>query len=159
VNRIDPAQPRSTERRWAKPATGSREANVHLGEADRTEAEIRYGERTVDLARDFLQHCALADELVSRGKPAYDSDVLLQVAGAGIMTRLREVTNRLGARKTQPGGSTFMNDTPQVGWDRLRGLGSRTTHDYDDVDGELVWVALAEFVPKAEQAIRQAIGA
>lgn len=123
-----------------------------------TSGEARYGPRTYDLAQDFLEVCDKAARLMGRGRAAYDADETLQLASEALMTRFREIGNRLLAKKSQPGGAQLMADTPDIPWDDLRGIGNRTTHEYHALNYGIVWETLQRYVPIAATAIRQALG-
>jgi len=113
--------------------------------AENAEAEVihpldeAYGDRTTRALRDFLTHADMAAEVVSRGRPAYDSDLTLRLAAEAVTSRLGETVARLP--------DDFRRDHGAVPWRLIRATRNRIGHDYNVIDHALLWAALAEQVP------------
>jgi len=78
-----------------------------------------------------------AEQLVGRGREAYDEDALLRLAGERIVERagiiMIEVVGIDGIRERHP----------YVDWKGVIGMRQVLVHDYDVVDPEVVWDAMA----------------
>lgn len=94
-----------------------------------------HGERDRRALEDLVEFGALAEDLVARGKAAYDSDVQLQLAGEAIQHRVGEAVSRLSVE--------LVSDNPQIRFRAMRKARNKVAHNYQVVDPELVWNTLA----------------
>lgn len=86
-----------------------------------------------------------ADELSSLGRDRFDEDWILQDAAIMVLTQLGEKVKRLPR--------AFTSARPGVEWTKIAGMRDKLTHDYLDIDLELVWDALAREVPILRPAL------
>jgi len=81
--------------------------------------------------RDWLNR---ADQIVSRGRDAYENDALLQEAGDSLMMKLGEAAGRLSKGNVPP--------PPGVAWTDAIANRNWLIHQYDEVDRALTWQTL-----------------
>lgn len=112
--------------------------------------EQRYGPRAVESLNDIVSFAEDARVLMSRGKAAYDEDVLLRRAGEAIIHRLGEAVSRLP--------DDLRTNHPRVNWRGMRAMGNLVAHVYHDIDHHLVWNALADSLPADLAEIRGLLG-
>ncbi|HVA69751.1 MAG TPA: HepT-like ribonuclease domain-containing protein [Acidimicrobiales bacterium] len=86
-----------------------------------------------------------ADELSSLGRDRFDQEWILQDAAIMVLTQLGEEVKRLPR--------AFTSARPGVEWTKIAGMRDKLTHDYVDIDLELVWDALAREVPILRSAL------
>jgi uncharacterized protein with HEPN domain len=129
------------------PAEQHRQAGVHpaddapVTDDDELGALLaeRHGDRVRDTAMDLLEFGRTAARLVARGKPAYDADEALQLAGEAILRRIGEAVARLP--------DSFTSDHPVIEWRKMKQMRNIVAHDYARVDHEIVWTALEGKMP------------
>lgn len=102
--------------------------------------ETVYGRRARLSLLDFLDFAALGADLVSRGKPAYDGDVLLRLAGEAIVHKLGESVARLPA--------SLVEAHPEIPFRVMKAMRNLIAHEYDRTDAELVWATMSMDLPK-----------
>lgn len=106
-----------------------------------------YGERVIATLRDFLAFAEEAQAVVVReGRDAFFRSRALQLAAEALLQKLGEAVNRLP--------SEFRDDHPEVSWRPIRGMRNIVTHEYDQIDYELVWTALTVSLPKDVNAVQ-----
>lgn len=98
-----------------------------------------YGRRARLSMLDFLDFAWLAADLVSRGKPAYDGDVQLRLAGEAIVHKLGESVARLPAN--------LVADHPEIPFRAMKAMRNLIAHEYDRADAEIIWVTLSADLP------------
>lgn len=89
-------------------------------------------------------------ELVARGRDAYDSDRLLQLA----LERLCEIIGEAssGLSPVQRTG------TPEIPWRDIVRLRNLVAHHYHRVDPDLLWTVACEDIPKLHTALEKSGG-
>lgn len=105
-----------------------------------------HGDRDRHALEDLVEFGALAEDLVARGKAAYDSDVQLQLAGEAIQHRVGEAVSRLSVE--------LVSDNPQIRFRAMRKARNKVAHNYQVVDPELVWNTLALALPEEIAKVR-----
>jgi uncharacterized protein with HEPN domain len=106
----------------------------------------RYGERTARTLRDLLAFSGMAERLVARGKPAYDSDEHLRLAAEAVLHKIGEAAARLP--------DAFTADHPEIPWSAMKATRNIVAHDYEQVDYEIIWNALAIRLPRETATVR-----
>ena len=101
-----------------------------------TGQDIRLARTLQDLA-DFI---AMASEVTSRTRAAYDADVTLRLAGEAIVSRVGEAVGRLP--------DSFKNEHPEIPWRSIKGARNLTSHDYHRIDSRIIWQALSRDLPE-----------
>ncbi len=89
---------------------------------------------------DLLRFAEEAAELAARGRDAFESDRMLQLAGLAIIIRIGEAAGRVPPE--------VRAQHPQVAWRQIVGMRNRIVHDYDVVDYALVWEVIERHVPE-----------
>lgn len=87
----------------------------------------------------------LAEQIVQRGKSAYERDELVQEAGDAIMIKLGEAAKTLAARGVQ--------EPPGVRWSDAARNREKLVHHYAVTDRQLTWQALAVSLPAWKAAL------
>jgi uncharacterized protein with HEPN domain len=88
---------------------------------------------------DLVDFGRTAAELVDRGRDAYDSDRLLQLAGEAIVSRIGEAVSRLDPQ--------FLAAHPQVPFRSAKAMRNLVAHEYHRIDPALVWGVLDYRIP------------
>ena len=88
--------------------------------------------------------------IVTAGKDAFLRDRTRQLAAEAILHHLGEIVARLPAETVA--------DHPEVAWRAIRGMRNVVAHQYQSVDYEIVWTALAERLPGDASAIESIVG-
>lgn len=94
---------------------------------------------------DILARCHEAEQLVARGREAFETDVILRHAAKSIITDIGEAAKNLGDLAEQ---------IPGVPWRQIAGMRDRVAHRYFDVDYGVVWDTLISDLPILEAAVR-----
>ncbi|MFA5889535.1 MAG: HepT-like ribonuclease domain-containing protein [Actinomycetota bacterium] len=94
---------------------------------------------------DILDAVAAAAELVARGKPAWDEDRLLRLAGEAIIGRVADAAGRLP--------EDVMFAAGDVPWDDLRDIRILVDHIYHRIDYEILWRTLTEDLPHLQSCL------
>lgn len=90
---------------------------------------------------------SLAEDLVSRGKAAYDADIHLQLSGEMIQTKIGEAASRLS--------DALIESSPQIRFRVMKRARNLISHNYQIVDPEIVWNTLSVELPKDIAKIRE----
>lgn len=106
---------------------------------------LEYGEGTVVALRDFRGFAAQAARLVERGRPAFDSDEMLRLAGDAVVVRLGAAVTRMDDR--------FVVDHPELSLRLVKDMPNLVAHEYDAVMPALVWNALERELPIIDELI------
>ena len=88
-----------------------------------------------------------ADELASLGRDRFDHDWIVQDAAVTVLTQIGEEVKRLP--------KTFTSARANIEWSKIAGMRDKLTHDYVDIDHELVWGALVRGVSTLRGALDQ----
>jgi uncharacterized protein with HEPN domain len=118
-------------------------------EEKRANDEKKKNERlpqTLDAMKSSLDK---GDELASLGRERFDHDWIVQDAAITVLTQIGEEVKRLP--------KTFTSAHLGVEWTKIVGMRDKLTHDYVDIDLELVWDALAQDVPNLRLALSSAL--
>jgi uncharacterized protein with HEPN domain len=106
-----------------------------------------FGERDWQALEDLSMFGSLAEDLVSRGKAAYDADVHLQLSGEMIQTKIGEAVSRLS--------DALIEASPQIRFRAMKRARNLISHNYQIVDPEIVWNTLSVELPKDITKIRE----
>lgn len=97
----------------------------------------RSGEKVL---ADLLDSADAGAELVARGRPAFDEDRLLRLAGEAVVGRIGEAARKLLA--------VFGEELPQdIPWSDAVGARIIVDHAYHRVDYDVIWSTLERDVP------------
>lgn len=111
-----------------------------------SESSERQRDRTVAILKDLIRLTDTAARLVARGKSVYDSDEAVRLAAEAILHKIGEAVARL------PDG--FVAAHPDVAWRSMKATRNIVAHQYDQVDYEIIWNALARRLPIEADRIR-----
>ena len=99
----------------------------------------RWDLKTEAALADLADFAAMADEITSRGRGAYDDDITLRLAGEAVVSRTGEAAKRLS--------DDYRNAHPKVPWRAIRGTRNLVAHEYDLIDHAANWEVLATGLP------------
>jgi uncharacterized protein len=100
------------------------------------------------LERDHIEEAGdAAQELVARGKDAWDADRLLRLAGEAVIGRIADAANRLPQEVKAA--------VPEIPWEDLRDIRIVVDRIHHRVDPGALWVTLAEDVPELVDRLRR----
>lgn len=106
---------------------------------------------TPERLRDIIDAIRTADELRPGTRSEFDWDLKTQLA----MTRLVEIVGE-AANHVSP---LVQRAHPEVPWRQIIGMRHRITHDYFEVDLEILWsvltVELTALLPQVEQILAE----
>ncbi len=104
--------------------------------------------RPVDkLVADLVDAVRAAEELVERGRRAYDTDRILRLAGEAVVGRIGDAAAKLR--------DVVGEDLPEeVPWDDVIANRIIVDHVYHRVDYQLLWNTLERDVPALGAAVR-----
>ncbi len=86
------------------------------------------------------------EEIVQRGKDAYQADALLQEAGDSLMMKVGEAANRLSRLSVlEPDG---------VDWAIAVANRNFLVHQYDEIDRQLTWLTLSRDLPSWDDSLQ-----
>ena len=97
-------------------------------------------ERRARTLQDLADFIAMANEVTSRTRAAYDTDITLRLAGEAIMNRVGEAISRLP--------EDFKQAHAQVPWRSIRGARNLTAHEYHRIDHQVIWQTLERDLPE-----------
>jgi uncharacterized protein with HEPN domain len=97
-------------------------------------------ERIKHALSDILEAAAAAGRLVQRGRGAFDADEMLRLAAEAITQRIGEAVGRL----PEP---FLVEHAAVASWRAIRGMRNVVTHEYQRIDYDLLWRALARRLP------------
>jgi len=80
-----------------------------------------------------------AAELIARGRTAWNSDVLLRLAGEAVIGRIADAANRLP--------NEVKAALPGVPWEDIRDIRILVDHAYHRIDYDTLWQTLRDDVP------------
>lgn len=103
--------------------------------------------RVDKLLADLEATAASAAKIVAFGSPAFeapDGD-LLRLAAKALLIDLSSFADRLP--------ETYRAAHPDVPWRSIRALRNFLAHDYDGTDYRIVWVAIADDLPRIAAAL------
>ncbi|QLQ10874.1 MAG: DUF86 domain-containing protein [Nocardioidaceae bacterium] len=89
--------------------------------------------------QDILAFGREAEDLVSRGRSTYDSDVMLQRAAQMICLSLGEAAKRLS--------DEVMQAHPGIRFRMMVALRDKVAHGYQILDTQVIWDTIATAVP------------
>jgi len=98
--------------------------------------------KTLDAMRKSLDK---ASEIASLGRDRFDEDWIVQDAAIMVLTQIGEEVKRLP--------KTFTSARLNIEWSKIAGMRDKLTHDYDDIDHELVWDALVHDISTLCEAL------
>lgn len=102
--------------------------------------------RVIRTLQDLLAFGDMAERLVARGRSEYDSDETLRLAAEAILHKIGEAVARLP--------TDFVETHPEVSWRAMKGARNVVAHQYEQVDYQIVWNALARRLPDEINLIR-----
>lgn len=104
--------------------------------------------RDLDTLDLLITACDMAADIVSRGRAAYDSDLVLRLASEAVVNRLGEGIGRLT--------DTLLAATPEgIPTELVRGMRNRVVHEYQRIDYGLVWNTLERDIPRVRPVFVQ----
>lgn len=89
--------------------------------------------------QDIVDFGAMASDLVGRGRQAYDSDRMLQLAAEAVIARIGEAVGRLDP--------TFVSSHPEVPFRQAKETRNLVSHMYHRIDPGVLWDTLVEDIP------------
>lgn len=107
----------------------------------------QYGEDTVTALRDFRGFAAQAARLVARGRPAFDADEMLRLAGDAVVVKLGAAVARMDER--------FVADHPDLQLRLVKDMRNLVAHEYDAIRPAIVWNALERELPAIDELIAE----
>jgi uncharacterized protein with HEPN domain len=110
----------------------------------------RYGDASVVALRDFRGFAAQAARLVERGRPAFDSDEMLRLAGDAVVVKLGAAVARVDER--------LVADHPELMLRLVKDMRNLVAHEYDAIRPAIVWNALERELPIIDELIGGLIG-
>ncbi len=102
--------------------------------------------RALDDLEDFVEQAA---RLVSRGKPAWDADEFLRLAGEAVIHRIGEAVARLDRDDPE-----LVAAHPEISWRAMKGMRNVVAHQYGSIDHQILWNALAISLPVEASRLR-----
>ena len=84
-------------------------------------------------------------EIATLGRARFDNDWMVQDAAITVLTQIGEEVKRLP--------KTFTSARPNIEWTKIARMRDKLTHDYVDIDHELVWDALVQDIPTLRAAL------
>jgi uncharacterized protein with HEPN domain len=106
---------------------------------------VTLDDRTLRTLHDFRRFAAQAARLVERGRPAYDEDEMLRLAGDAIVVKLGESVARLP--------EAFLADHPELPLRLIKDMRNLVANEYVAIRPALVWNALERELPAVDAAI------
>ena len=100
-----------------------------------------------DTLDDIEDVAEAAEDLVGRGRNAWDEDRLLRLAGEAVIGRITDASNRLP--------DDVKAAVPDVPWDDIRDIRILVDHIYHRVDYDSLWQTLATDVPDLLARLRR----
>ena len=100
-----------------------------------------------DTLDDIEDVAEAAEDLVGRGRDAWDEDRLLRLAGEAVIGRIADASNRLP--------DDVKAAVPDVPWDDIRDIRILVDHIYHRVDYDSLWQTLATDVPDLLSHLRR----
>jgi uncharacterized protein with HEPN domain len=82
---------------------------------------------------------------VRRGRKAFDGDPLLQRAAKNIVSEIGEAAKAIPA--------SVLETIPGVPWRAVKGMRDKVTHDYPEVDLDILWDTLVTSIPAVAERI------
>lgn len=105
----------------------------------------QYGDETIAALRDFCGFAAQGARLVARGRPAFDSDEMLRLAGDAVVVKLGAAVARMDER--------FVTDHPDLQLRLVKDMRNLVAHEYDAIRPGIVWNALERELPVIDELI------
>lgn len=102
--------------------------------------------RIVFALNDLIRFSDTASRLVARGKSAYESDEAVRLAAEAILHKIGEAVSRLP--------EDFIVAYPNVAWRSMKATRNIVAHEYEQVDYDIIWNALAHRLPVEADRIR-----
>ena len=106
-----------------------------------------YGARTERALQDAIEFTAIAGRLVARGRPAYDADEAIRLAGEAVVHRLGEAIARLP--------DEFIEEFPAMRLKAFKGMRNLVAHRYHDVDYQILWSTMVVDIPELAEQIKK----
>ncbi len=101
---------------------------------------------TQQTVSDLIGLAETSSRLVARGKEAFDSDEAIRLAAEAVLHKIGEAVSRLP--------DEFLQQHPEVSWRAMRGMRNVVAHQYEQMDYQLIWNALAHRLPPEAEAWR-----
>jgi uncharacterized protein with HEPN domain len=96
---------------------------------------------------DIEEAAEAANDIVSRGRDAWERDRLLRLAGEAVIGRIADAANRLPDPVKRA-----VSDVP---WDDIRDMRILVDHIYHRIDYGALWTTLEEDVPHLLERLRR----
>lgn len=111
-----------------------------------TDSDTSHGARITRTLRDLIRFADTAAPIVARGRSSYDSDEVLRLAAEAILHKIGEGVARLP--------DDFIAAHPDVAWRSMKAVRNVVAHEYEQVDYDIIWNALAHRMPGEAQRMR-----
>ncbi|MET0966589.1 MAG: HepT-like ribonuclease domain-containing protein [Nakamurella sp.] len=85
--------------------------------------------------------------MVARGRPAYDADEAIRLAGEAVVHRLGEAIARLP--------DAFIEEFPAMRLKAFKGMRNLVAHRYHDVDYQILWSTMVVDIPELAEQIKK----
>jgi uncharacterized protein with HEPN domain len=123
------------------------ESSLVLADEDEKRAsdERKRNERLPKTLAAMRSSLNKGDEIASLGRERFDDDWIVQDAAITVVTQIGEEVKRLP--------KSFTSTRASIEWTKIAGMLDKLTHDYVDIDIELVWDALVNDVPTLRAAV------
>lgn len=109
-----------------------------------------YGRRAGQALEDFCDFAELASGLVDQGRSAYDRDIYLRLAAEAIVHRMGEAIGRLPPE--------LIERHPSIRFSLAKGMRNRIAYQYQSVDYEILWQAMAVDLPQMAVQVAELLG-
>jgi len=100
-----------------------------------------------EVVADIEQAADAAADLIRRGKDAWDSDLLLRLAGEAVIGRIADAANRLP--------DNLKAAIPEVPWDDVRDIRILVDHIYHRINYDALWQTLEKDIPHLRNRLRE----
>jgi predicted nucleotidyltransferase/uncharacterized protein with HEPN domain len=120
------------------------------GDPERSHSDLmarRKRRRVDEIVADIGEAAEAAEELVGRGRDAWEKDVLLRLAGEAVMGRIADAASRLP--------DELKAGIPEVPWDDLRDVRILVDHIYHRIDYDALWGTLRDDVADLLERLRR----
>ena len=97
---------------------------------------------------DILDSCRRLNEIASTGKDEFFAGEILQDAASYRLTVVGEALNSLS--------KDFARRHPNLRIPEARGMRNRLSHEYYDIDLDVLWDTMTTDIPDLEQSLREA---
>ena len=98
---------------------------------------------------DFLTHADRVEQLVAKGRSAFDDDEFLRYAAEALLVRLGEIVARMDQAFPD-----LAEQHPELELRQLKGARNVIAHGYDIVDYNIVWEVMSIDIPRVAARVK-----